>query len=84
MLISYSMKRIAYWHAGEASQFSFKYKRVVLPILLLALLCTDVTHEIVINTLSDAFWAVSTYVAFTLIIYHYLSIFIDKPTLRTT
>lgn len=45
---------------------------------LLALLGADTTREITVTTLSDAFWAVSTYVAFTLVIYHYLSNIMGK------
>ncbi|RJX70198.1 hypothetical protein DZ860_13665 [Vibrio sinensis] len=60
------------------SQFQLAYKRLLLPVALLALLATQQTRELTVNTLSDAFWAVSAYVAFTLAIYHYLSLFISK------
>ena len=55
------------------SQFSLQHKRLLLPITLLALVAAETTRTITVTTLSDAFWAVSTYVAFTLVIYHYLS-----------
>lgn len=55
------------------SQFSPAYKRLLLPISLLVLIVNPVTRFVTVNTLSDAFWAVSSYVAFTLAIYHYLS-----------
>lgn len=60
------------------SQFSLQHKRLLLPITLLALVGAEATREITITTLSDAFWAVSTYVAFTLVIYHYLSNIMSK------
>ncbi|WP_070963048.1 putative manganese transporter [Vibrio sonorensis] len=60
------------------SQFKPTYKRLLLPIALIALLATEGVRELTVNTLSDAFWAVSAYVAFTLAIYHYVSIFMDK------
>ena len=60
------------------SQFSLQHKRLLLPITLLALVGAGTTREITVTTLSDAFWAVSTYVAFTLVIYHYLSNIMGK------
>jgi len=60
------------------SQFSLQHKRLLLPITLLALMGAETTREITVTTLSDAFWAVSTYVAFTLVIYHYLSNIMGK------
>lgn len=65
-------------YIGENSRFQFKYKRAVLPIGMILLLMSDVTRELVVPTLADAFWAVSAYVAFTLAIYHYLSLFMSK------
>ena len=60
------------------SQFSLQHKRLLLPITLLALVGAEATREITVTTLSDAFWAVPTYVAFTLVIYHYLSNIMGK------
>lgn len=60
------------------SQFSLQHKRLLLPITLLALVGAEATREVTVTTLSDAFWAVSTYVAFTLVIYHYLSNIMGK------
>ncbi|MGF1696154.1 putative manganese transporter [Vibrio lamellibrachiae] len=60
------------------TQFRLTYKRLILPIALLALLASETTREITVSTLSDAFWAVSCYVAFTLAIYHYLSSYMGK------
>lgn len=60
------------------SQFSLQHKRLLLPITLLALVAAKTTRTITVTTLSDAFWAVSTYVAFTLVIYHYLSNIMGK------
>ncbi|MGC9458276.1 putative manganese transporter, partial [Vibrio genomosp. F10] len=62
----------------SSTQFRLTYKRLILPICLLALLASDTTRQITVSTLSDAFWAVSCYVAFTLAIYHYLSSRIRK------
>ncbi|MFM2589573.1 putative manganese transporter [Vibrio sp. TBV020] len=62
------------------AQFRPAYKRLILPVTLIALVASDITREVTVNTLSDAFWAVSSYVAFTLAIYHYLSIFINKES----
>ena len=78
MMIRFFFNSLNNQLADERSQFSFKYKRALLPTLLIGLLLFKPTQEIVITTLSDAFWAVSVYVAFTLIIYHYLSLFIKK------
>jgi len=58
--------------------FNWQYKRALLPIFLIALLFFDGTQLIAVNTLADAFWAVSAYVAFTLAIYHYVSLFINR------
>lgn len=60
------------------AQFRPAYKRLLLPVALLALIVSDTTRDVTINTLADAFWAVSSYVAFTLAIYHYVSIFFNK------
>ncbi|MGF1753749.1 putative manganese transporter [Vibrio makurazakiensis] len=53
--------------------FQLTYKRLLLPIVLIALVAAPATREITVATLSDSFWAVSCYVAFTLAIYHHLS-----------
>ena len=60
------------------SQFSPAYKRLLLPISLLVLIANPTTRLVSVNTLSDAFWAVSSYVAFTLAVYHYLSGFFSQ------
>ncbi|MCK6262878.1 putative manganese transporter [Vibrio sp. ZSDE26] len=62
----------------SSSQFRLAYKRLILPIALIALIASSTTREITVTTLSDAFWAVSCYVAFTLAIYHYLSSYMSK------
>lgn len=62
------------------SQFRLAYKRLLLPVILIALLVAPITREVTVSTLSDAFWAVSSYVAFTLAIYHYLSVFMNKQS----
>ncbi|WP_041942681.1 putative manganese transporter [Vibrio furnissii] len=49
------------------------YKRLLLPVALMMLLLSHNTRELAVQTLSDSFWAVSTYVALTLAIYHYVS-----------
>lgn len=55
------------------SQFKLTYKRLLLPILMLICVISPSTQELTVNTLSDAFWAVSAYVAFTLAVYHYVA-----------
>lgn len=64
--------------AGFKSQFRVQNKRLVLPVAMFALLIAEPTREVVVNTLADAFWAVSAYVAFTLAIYHFLSKFVSS------
>lgn len=58
----------------SVSQFQLAHKRLILPALLSALLLAQPTRMVTVTTLSDAFWAVSCYVAFTLALYHYLAI----------
>jgi hypothetical protein len=62
------------------TQFKPAYKRLLLPITLIVLVMSNTTRDVTVNTLSDAFWAVSSYVAFTLAIYHYLSLFMNKES----
>lgn len=62
------------------AQFRPAYKRLLLPIALIALLVSNTTRDVTVNTLSDAFWAVSSYVAFTLAIYHYLALFFNQQS----
>ncbi|MBN3493012.1 putative manganese transporter [Vibrio neptunius] len=62
------------------SQFRPAYKRLLLPVTLLALVLNETTREVTVSTLSDAFWAVSAYVAFTLVIYHYVSLWMNKES----
>jgi hypothetical protein len=78
MVNTYFFKAVRYCSDSSRSQFTFKYKRALLPIALIVLLLVESTRELTINTLADAFWAVSAYVAFTLAIYHYLSLFMNK------
>jgi len=61
-------------------QFRPAYKRLLLPFALIALIMNDTTRDVSVTTLSDAFWAVSSYVAFTLAIYHYLSVLFNKES----
>jgi len=49
------------------------HKRLILPMLILALLLTDSTCLLTINVLADTFWQVSTYVAVSLTLYHYIA-----------
>lgn len=64
--------------ASKTTQFSLSFKRLLLPISLAALVAAPATRELTVTTLSDAFWAVSCYVALTLAIYHWLSLYINK------
>ncbi|PKF61539.1 hypothetical protein CW745_09395 [Psychromonas sp. psych-6C06] len=77
-------KFLPYPNDQKSTQFTFKYKRMLLPTLLLVLITFEPTREITVTTLSDAFWAVSAYVASTLLIYHYLSAWISKTNKLTT
>jgi len=54
------------------------YKRLLIPIAIVALLFTDTTRFITLNVLSDAFWQVSAYVAASLTIYHYLASLLSR------
>ncbi|NOH67829.1 putative manganese transporter [Vibrio rotiferianus] len=67
----------------QPTQFRLAYKRLLLPVALLALLASDATREVTVATLSDSFWAVSCYVTATLAIYHYLSNFMSKTNRLT-
>ncbi|USD33483.1 MULTISPECIES: putative manganese transporter [Vibrio] len=67
-------------HWLSFSQFQPAYKRLLLPVVLLALVLNEATREVTVSTLSDAFWAVSAYVAFTLVIYHYMSLWMNKES----
>jgi hypothetical protein len=57
----------------EHTKWRLTNKRLILPVILLALLAVTNTREITISVLSDAFWQVATYVAATLAIYHAVS-----------
>ncbi len=49
------------------------HKRLLVPILIIALLLTDSTYQLTVGVLSDAFWQVSAYVAASLTLYHYFA-----------
>ncbi|NVD06395.1 hypothetical protein FCU94_05645 [Vibrio sp. JPW-9-11-11] len=55
------------------TQFRPAYKRLLLPISLIILLSAPAARETVLLSLADAYWAVASYVALTLALYHYLS-----------
>lgn len=67
----------------QPTQFRLTYKRLLLPMALLALLVNEYTRDITVTTLSDSFWAVSCYVAATLALYHYLSNFMSDSNRLT-
>lgn len=46
--------------------------RLVLPVILLMLLFADSTRDLVIHTISDAFFQVGVFVAATLAVYHFI------------
>ena len=73
---------LTHWLSLE--QFHLAYKRLLLPIVLIVLVTTEITREVTVNTLSDAFWAVSSYVVFTLALYHYASLFMNKESKLVT
>ncbi|MEH6534182.1 MAG: putative manganese transporter [Photobacterium frigidiphilum] len=60
-------------HLQEHTKWRLTNKRLILPVILLALLMVTNTRAITISVLSDAFWQVATYVAATLAIYHAIS-----------
>ena len=66
---------------AKTTQFSLSFKRLLLPISLAALVAAPATRELTVTTLSDAFWAVSCYVALTLAVYHWLALYINKDKL---
>ncbi len=72
------LKHLSSTRLFSVSQFKISHKRLILPIALITLLSVENTRDITVATLSDAFWAVSCYVALTLAIYHYISQFISK------
>ncbi|MFC5078025.1 putative manganese transporter [Vibrio thalassae] len=67
------VKNLAIVNGLTLDQFTPKYKRLILPIAMVALLVTTGTREVTMNALADAFWAVSCYVVFTLVVYHQVS-----------
>lgn len=66
------VKSISTLNSFELANLSLSYKRLILPVSMIALLCVDTTRQSTLNALSDAYWAVSCYVAFTLVVYHSL------------
>ena len=66
----YLAKTLGFKDGLSIDQFAPKYKRLLLPITLTVLLLNSATRDVTMNALADAFWAVSCYVAFTLVIYH--------------
>lgn len=66
-------------HLLRPTQFRLAYKRLLIPVFMLALLINEHTRDVAVTTLSDSFWAVSCYVCATLVIYHYLSHLLSKP-----
>jgi len=59
-------------HKYNISKILFN-KRALLPLVLIALLFTPSTQEVVLQSLSDAFLQVSVFVAGTLFLYYYLA-----------
>ncbi|WP_394152829.1 putative manganese transporter [Vibrio maritimus] len=66
----YLAKTLGFKDGLSIDQFAPKYKRLLLPIALTVLLLNSATRDVTMNALADAFWAVSCYVAFTLVVYH--------------
>ncbi len=64
------VKSISTTNSFELTKLSLSYKRLILPVFMIALLCVETTRHAALNALSDAYWAVSCYVAFTLVFYH--------------
>ncbi|OAN10936.1 hypothetical protein A3K86_18300 [Photobacterium jeanii] len=55
-------------------------KRLILPVILLALLASPTTRELTVSVLSDAFWQVAAYVAATLTLYHVIASKMNKES----
>ncbi|CZF81311.1 putative manganese transporter [Grimontia marina] len=53
--------------------WAMKKRRLLVPVLLLALIFAEPTRAVTLAVLSDAFWQVAAYVAATLALFHYLT-----------
>ncbi|RXJ73583.1 hypothetical protein CS022_08760 [Veronia nyctiphanis] len=68
-------------HLGSlGSSLFLQNRRLVVPVVLLALLLSSVTRELVVGTLADAFWQVASYVAATLALFHFLTEHFDRKS----
>ncbi|MGR5350435.1 putative manganese transporter [Vibrio mediterranei] len=67
------VKKLPLLNGLKLEPFTPRHKRMLLPVVMLTLLVANDTREAAVHALSDAFWAVSCYVAFTLILYHLIA-----------
>ncbi|MBY6197856.1 putative manganese transporter [Vibrio hangzhouensis] len=67
------VKKLPLLNGLKLEPFTPRHKRMLLPVVMLTLLVANDTREAAVYALSDAFWAVSCYVAFTLILYHLIA-----------
>lgn len=68
---------------SNRATLSLRYRRLFLPVLLFALLFNRDTRNMVVSTMSDAFWQVSVFVAMTLAVYHIFSVYFPALFERT-
>ncbi|MFA0085813.1 putative manganese transporter [Vibrio sp. 10N.261.51.F12] len=72
------VKNIGSLNGLSLEQFKSAYKRLLLPVTLIALLVSEPTRSLGVAALSDAYWAVACYVVFTLAVYHHISRFFSS------
>ncbi|CZF77688.1 hypothetical protein GCE9029_00357 [Grimontia celer] len=58
--------------------WAIKKRRLLAPVMLLALVFAEPTRAVTISVLADAFWQVAAYVAATLALFHYLTDKFDR------
>lgn len=67
----------------EFPKLAFTYRRLLLPIAVLALIINSETRAITLGVISDAFWQVAVFVAATLAIYHFFAEKVKKDNILT-
>ncbi|MGF1707183.1 putative manganese transporter [Enterovibrio baiacu] len=62
----------------KQQDWTLKNRRLMFPVVLMALLMAEPTRAVSLGVLSDAFWQVAAYVAATLALFHYLTDKFDR------
>lgn len=62
----------------NAAGFRLRFRRLILPAVLVVLMLNPATRQLILSVLSDAFWQVSVFVAFTLVLYHFIGAFLSR------